>query len=130
VTNESNENQRPFIILVVVAISLSFFAVLFSGSTMFKMGQALKEPKVIEKVVYENFVPINAMLQDANSIVVLVELNYKHSEMEMIYVKRLVNEASVKYPSNQTSLLEEEIKKSRRVKNAWVYFRRLVIHAE
>jgi len=124
----SNFPSVGTILLVSFAIMLSFLAMLMSANALYKANN--KPPKVVEKVVYKNLVPINAMLLDANSVVVVVELNYEHDEHELMYVKRSVKTIASKFMSDQRSLVEENITADPRIKQAWVYFKHIVIKAE
>jgi flagellar basal body-associated protein FliL len=131
-SNENVQTSSPsfsVIIMVTLAVTLSAVSMLMSADVLMnKKASAEAVPvKVVE--VYKNLVPVNAFLQDANGVVVLVELNYEHADYEILHVKQLVQKAAAQFPSDKTSLVEEEIRKSPRVKNAWVYFKRITIKA-
>lgn len=128
-TITSNPPSFGVIIMVSLAVTLSALALLMQIDPLIQHAKVHNETAA-KREVYKNLVPINARLQDANSVVVLVELNYDHADYEIMHVKELVGEAASHFSSLQTSLIEEEIRKSPRVKNAWVYFKHLSIRAE
>jgi len=87
-------------------------------------------PTTHEPFLYENAAPIEAMLKDANDVVVVIESQLKPAKSSFMKSKSQVREVVSKYFSNERALAEAELQKLPNIKRAVIFFKRIVIRAE